>query len=183
MVSTSATLVKQTPIPETPRQAAEHYHELGFSPIPLRIRSKIPTVKWKGYEFNGPDFRKTRNIALLTGVDYNLAVLDFDDVPAFVRFLQANPDVLGKFPITCTGRGFHLLYKPTQVEPSRRFRGGDVLGEGKLVDAPPSIHHTGKGYALIRGSFDDIPEAIDSSDKCDRVSVYINRPIVTGIHF
>ena len=100
------------PRPETPYFAAQQFAQLGFSPFPVRHRSKVPAVKWKGYAYNPVDFtrkytrqskdpdtgksvtvRKTSldrevNIALRTGYEYELAVLDFDVPKNFINLVR-----------------------------------------------------------------------------------------------
>ena len=125
----------------TPRSAAEEFHQGGLSPVPLRPRSKVPAFRgWQSHRFDPLDFRQ-RNIGLRTGLQFNVCVLDFDFPTAFALAVHHNPDLIdGRYQIVQSSRGWHLYFKPRPIEPSRKLKGIDILGEGRMSVAPPSVH-------------------------------------------
>jgi hypothetical protein len=92
------------------------------------------------------------NIGLRTGQGSNLAVLDVDDVQAFLKMTEEH----GKLPTTLlarTGRvggGVHLYFEHREGVTNRKGslpKGVEVRGEGGYVLAPPSLHISGNRYA------------------------------------
>jgi hypothetical protein len=133
----------------------------GYGPVP--IRDKRPLVKWRDYHL----FRKVEeqdvrewwrehpdaSIALLTGWQYDLVVIDTDTAEAetwAAAFLPPTPRMV------VTRRGFHRYYRHPGLEV--RSRGHqlipgvivDVKGDRAQCTAPGSVHPSGHVYRATR---------------------------------
>ncbi len=126
------------------------YYDMGFAVIPAI--GKTPQVKWSRYNLKNrptkaqiidwwkknPDY----NIAIITGLISQVAVVDFDSIDAYKKFKD-------KLPTTWavrTSRGIHLYYKVSEKITSRKTDMFDLKAEGGIVIAPPSIHPSGVRY-------------------------------------
>ena len=97
------------------------------------------------------------NIAILTGKESNLVVVDIDAakggrIEDLYNFVPK--EILEKTLWIKTGGGFHLYFRfPPNVEvrnsAGRLGKNIDVRGNGGYVVAPPSMHISGKRYEFI----------------------------------
>ncbi len=139
------------------------YAARGFNVFPVTPRAKKPPMTEHGRTdaTTDPDLIVAwwkrwpdANIAVATGPESNLAVLDIDDVDA----LKALPDELPDTWIVVTPRGGHHWYRYPAFELrnsggvkgwlGRQYPGLDVRGMGGYVLAVPSVHPTGEAYAF-----------------------------------
>jgi hypothetical protein len=149
---------------------AMEYHDLGWSIIPVHLRTKIPRMQWAPYQtcqataeeirqwFGGPD---ENSIGIVTGRCSNLTVLDCDgdDALALVQRLG-----LPATPSVKTAHGWHFYFR--YKDGSRNFQkradlpGIDLRSEGGYVVAPPSIHESGHEYVWLdnQSDFAELPD-------------------------
>ena len=134
---------------------------LGLTPIPLKLCSKEPLVRWgKGWNPTASELwrwaaKPDINWGVRCGPE--LAVLDFDSLEAFRGFLEAHPEA-ASWPRVRTGRGFHLWVRPKRPVSTHRHDGLEVKGLGSYVVAPPSIHPDGTSYVFEVTLDDALPE-------------------------
>jgi hypothetical protein len=81
-------------------------------------------------------------------------VLDFDDQDGARRVLGMTPRELACHTlVSATARGHQVYARIAEGRArSRRADGCDVLGEGALVVAPPSVHPSGEEYVFLPGT-------------------------------
>lgn len=155
-------------------KAALAYAEMGFSPIPLKPRSKVPDLRrWQQYQNRLPteeelrgwfDAAGERNLAVVCGeVSGGLFVLDFDDPQAFTyTFGEAEELASETLLVRTGGGGYHVYLRAkggrTPKKTSLRRQAGkdrgphlpvDVQGEKSYVVAPPSVHASGESYGWV----------------------------------
>jgi hypothetical protein len=135
--------------------------ELGYGPVP--IHNKRPLVKWRDYHLlrkvGEAEVREwfttfpDASIALLTGWQYDLVVVD-TDTPEAEAWATA---VLPPTPrVVATRRGFHRYYRHPGLETRSRpfeFAPGvtvDIKGDRAQCTAPGSIHPSGHVYRATR---------------------------------
>jgi len=134
---------------------ARHWYTAGYTPLPLYYASKRPTIYWKAWSQQRPDWSEIvaafatplyRGMALLMGGDSGLTVLDFDSILAYVHW-KAITDI-ESFTVR-TGRGFHIYFHLDDPPlATLSMRGGEVKGSGYVV-APPSTHPSGREYEAV----------------------------------
>ncbi len=139
----------------TTAAAAVDYRERGWSPIPLKARSKQPKLPKEhpflsrpatGEEFARFDFR--HNVGIVTGKVSGIIVLDDDDGGETLRangwHVPATPTVRTKrghqYYFRCPEGGFPTCDLAEKVE---------VRGDGAYVVAPPSTHPSGDPYEWV----------------------------------
>jgi len=155
---------------------AEIYRAYGLSFIPLKPKSKRPSIAWKVYQEELPEpdrpliwfggKKKNRNIAIVTGaISGNLVVIDFDQKEKYEEFMNKLPInmkiTLENTWTVKTGKGYHIYLRIEGLSPEEfkeKFRtkpklieGVDIKAEGGYVVAPPSIHPNGSRYEFVRG--------------------------------
>lgn len=146
-----------------PYSAALEYHALGLSPIPLRPSSKRPSVSWAQYESSGVSYEQLKawesqgrwgGVALLTGRASRMVAFDCDSHELREKLKSLTPKTWAV--ATGSGRGFHDYARLAegQTVPTRHFETPwghmDILSQGSIVVAPPSIHPvTGRPYAFV----------------------------------
>lgn len=107
------------------------------------------------------------NIAIATGSDSNLLVLDIDPRNGGGESLTLNLEDLGKLPKTVAantgGDGRHIYFEWPEGSDIRTRHGNvlgsgiDVQADGAYIVAPPSLHISGRRYRFRKGrSFDDL---------------------------
>ena len=110
------------------------------------------------------------NIGLAPGRERDLLVLDIDPRHGGNKRLRRLKRQLGALPETVTaktgGGGLHLFFKHPSFKVRKDTagkllgRGIDVLCDGCIVVAPPSLHASGRRYVWVEGkSFQDIEPA------------------------
>ncbi len=164
-------------------QDARRYVEQGISVVPLQ--GKTPMVNWKQYQVERPSLeflhlwfesgiREYSGVGCICGeVSMGLWVLDFDGPNWEEAFELAKATILDragiKTRIVSTGSGRrHIWFRsPTKVASTKivcRLTDTplqiDVLGEGSMVVAPPSLHPNGNFYT---DNGEDIAE-VDNPD-------------------
>lgn len=186
------------PIGNQSLKAALKYTKLGFGVLPLSSPgldgqcscgepdcekpAKHPQkIQWRGM---GPANEATvmswwwdwpdANIAVRTGGDFGLLVLDVDPRNGGIASLQKLVETTGPLPDTLTsktgGDGLHYYFKypknlvgnPKNLGP--KYPGLDIKADGGYVVAPPSRHINGKSYQWIEGRAPGDIEVADVSD-------------------
>ena len=137
------------------QDAAVDYRDRGWSPIPIKLRSKAPKLP-KGHpflsrpasdqEFANFDFR--HNVGIATGKVSRLIVLDDDDNG---ETLKKNGWHVPATPTAKTQRGYqYYLRYPQEGFPTFDVAGKlEVRGDGSYVVAPPSTHPSGAVYEWV----------------------------------
>lgn len=134
------------------------YLELGWSMIPIRPRSKVPTGPWvSAQESRAPAaqvdawIEEEYNLAVVTGALSNLVVVDCDSEDGVVN---ANRLGMSVTPTASTGKGRHYFF----AHPGQAVRNAvrvvddvDVRGDGGYVLIDPSIHPSGAEYRWVEG--------------------------------
>jgi P4 family phage/plasmid primase-like protien len=103
----------------------------------------------------------TANIGIATGKGSGVIVLDLDPRNGGKETMAKCRKELGPLPLTAKvhtgGGGFHWLFKapakPIKSDTAGKNLGSglDVLAEGRIAIAPPSVHKTGKRYQPVKG--------------------------------
>ena len=139
---------------------AEQWTNNGIAVIPIAYRDKRPTLPaWREFQQRLPTLDELRqwfqsrltNMAIITGWR-GLVVLDFDQRPTYELWRDWSREAAPKarFSYTVeTSRGVHVYLFID--EPVQTTRAGtiDVKAAGGYVLAPPSIHPSGKPYAVL----------------------------------
>ena len=122
---------------------------LGLTPIPLKLCSKEPLVRWgKGWNPTASELwrwaaKPDINSSVRCGPE--LGGLDFDSEDAFETFLNSHPKA-AVWPRVKTRRGYHLWVKPKKPIRSQRVGDVDVKCLGTYVNALPSIQPSAFAY-------------------------------------
>jgi len=129
-------------------------------PDEKKRRAKHPCIKWKNYQRRRSSREQVeewfpsgveRNIVIATGESSGgLAVLDFDDEEFYKEYIEG---VEHKTWVAKTGSPGHrqvYIRSKKPVRNRRVFYNGklvlEVLAEGHVVVAPPSLHPSGRHY-------------------------------------
>jgi putative DNA primase/helicase len=110
------------------------------------------------------------NIGIATGSDAGIVVLDIDPRNKGNKSLKRLKKELGPLPDTVTamtgGGGRHLIFKhppfPVRKDTTGKVFGPgvDVLSDGSIMVAPPSLHASGTRYRWVKGkTFRDLEPA------------------------
>ena len=101
------------------------------------------------------------NIGIATGSEFGILVLDIDPRNGGTESLKRLKKELGPLPDTVTvitgGGGRHLVFQhppfPVRKDTSGKVFGPgiDVLSDGGIVIAPPSVHASGNRYRCVKG--------------------------------
>jgi len=153
-------------------KVAQHYYELGLTPIPCEPKSKKPACAWAQWEYRRPSweeleqvwreaincFGENLNIATILGEAHGLCAIDVDDPEAFriARIFNKFPDEDLETWITLSHRGGALIFRyPNGYDlPSKapnEFWGAELLGNKRILVLPPSIHPSGTPYRWAQG--------------------------------
>lgn len=167
---------KSSPMPQTGRiqKAVEHYHNAGFSCVPV-LPTKLPAVAWKELQFQQStdlSIYKTSGIAFATGFK-DLEVIDLDlkyDITGTLkqRFEEKiGKEVVDKLVIQSTKNGgYHYLYRCLRIE------GNLKLASRKATDSELSIYNaevaaenvkrskTGKGLRNFKSDGAALPKVL-----------------------
>lgn len=153
------------------------FHDMGIPVLPCYRESKAIL---KGY---GPSKDRTasreflytwikdknNNYALAAGHS-GLVVLDFDDYQVYQDWAAAVGKLADTFTVT-THRGYHVYYLSDDVR-SWRSAGVEVLGKGKAVIGPYSLHPSGELYLPVNP-----PEIRSITTVSDFPLLSTNRPV------
>jgi hypothetical protein len=169
------------------------YHALGWCPMPLKPRDKVPLASWKGFQrkrstleqcltWNGGD----SNVGIVTGDVSGIFVLDIDG-PQGAMTMGALEREHGDLPtsvIAKTGNGWHHYYRlpagyeirnlSGQAVDGTELPGIDVRGNGGYVVAPPSIHPSGKPYYWLNA-----PEEVAIAEAPAWLLKLVAQPVAT----
>lgn len=150
-------------------EAAIKYSNLGYSPIPImppkadmegKDENKKPPISWKPFQTRKPTEEEIRGwsqkypssrIALITGKNSNLTVLDCDTKEARERIEEFLPDSLIT-PIAKTPRGGeHLYFAYEETIPTKAgiLPGLDVRNNGGYIITSPSPGLNGTQYQWL----------------------------------
>lgn len=138
------------------RYWAEIYRNFGFNPLPSRSDAKRPFTRYAEYwdrAYPVEDFERfePENIQVMTGVHWNLVVLDVDG-PAAMQWLKSTRKALPPtWTVSNNENGFHLWYRlPTgwtdPLESCVIYQGEEKhcevarKADRALIVAPPSHH-------------------------------------------
>jgi hypothetical protein len=176
---------------------AIEYAELGFSVVPVRRKEKFPHVKWTDFQERRATEEELEawweqwpdaNVGFITGAISNVVVIDAD-TPERVKWLREN-FITSVFQ--ATGRdsgGLHGFYRPNG-QPVKTIAGAlpgiDIKGDGGFSVLAPSVHKTGRIYALeYTAGFDgwddlaDFPYNIFPNEKQTEIKPPVTREAVT----
>ena len=170
-----------THLTETPPllSAARQYTSRGWRVIPLAPRSKTPRRGSRGYLDGATDpetlegwweENEDLNVAIVTGPDSGLVVLDIDLRNGGDASLYDLENQHGQLPETVTaetsGGWHHYFAHPGGTLPANfgeNYPGLDLKANGGYVVAPPSIHPDGSEYRWKLGPWEtelaELPEA------------------------
>lgn len=124
---------------------------------------------------------KDANIAIRTGAESGLVVVDIDKKAGGLESYEAMKD---KFPATPTvrtgGGGLHLYYRHTGGEvknsASKIAPGIDIRGDNGYVVAPPSTHDNGNEYVwetlVSETPLADFPDILPKEQKFDAKGLF-----------
>ena len=152
----------------------------GWCILPVPHGGKFPTMPWKAFQEDLPTegqleqwFASDVGLCALCGsISDGLGVLDFDVREAYESWCDAFPVLSEELPTAKTGRGYHVFFRirpeepnPSVFVPSMAIQGpwfdgraGDLLGDGKLVVLPPTIHPSGTERTWVREPTAQLPE-------------------------
>jgi hypothetical protein len=146
------------------QDAAPAWAAAGIVPLPIEPNGKRPMVKHPG-TFGRPAALRIvpkfpdANLGFWCGSHNRLTVVDVDS--AADAELQQALATYGDSPIivqTASG-GRHAYYRHDgerrRIRPDKQ-RPVDILGEGGLAVAPPSVRPSGGKYAFLRGGLADL---------------------------
>lgn len=147
--------------------AIEYYKQQGFSPIPVKYRSKKLNLSKDEWDLSKTidekqikiwmDQGKYENIGLLVGPpSKNLTVIDIDKtryIPIDFITEQLNYDDRKIGYLVKTHRGFQLWFKnkPNMYDRNEKIPdyGIEFFSEKQMIVVPPSIHPDGTQYKFI----------------------------------
>ena len=168
-------------IPASPRDWVEFYKRRGYQPLPSESRmgeKKKPIIRFAEYweslvPDNIWDTHPSKNIQVMTGRHWGLAVLDLDGPEAIDEVAKNWLRLPRTWSVVSGGGGRHLWFTvPRDFPPKAKSvlwavwdktanegKGGwakhkavELLADRCLVIAPPSIHlKTGKTYQFEQG--------------------------------
>lgn len=157
-------------------EAATVYSKQGFSPVPIKPKSKKPSVKWKSYSFYNDgscsDFAPKNGVALRLGAKHGgLADLDLDTPEArrlACKFLPKTECQFGRD----SAPESHFIFRTNEPLKSLKYQaiidGNPVVllelrGEGLLTVFPPSVHPSGENVRFENGKA-GLPSAVELSN-------------------
>lgn len=152
-------------MPETLKEWALYYSDMGLAVFPLLPRDKRPATinGCKAATTNKQiisdwwDKHPDSNIGIATGnISGGLVVIDLDvdenkginGYEVLKEWQQENGELPESWQ-SITGRGgYHLFFRDSAVNHNRvgLYEGIDIRGEGGYIVAPPSIHPNGRRY-------------------------------------
>jgi hypothetical protein len=146
--------------------AARHYFELGWQPIPAPLGGKAPSGPWKHWQHNHQTpldiergFARPANVFLVTGAIGRLCVLDCDDEESLAFWRSELGTILDETSCVRTSQGWHFYFslEMGDIRPGVSHKEGDgtaghwdFRSEGGGVIAPPSVHESGREYTWSR---------------------------------
>lgn len=115
----------------------------GFSVIPLQGKKPHPQITtWQEWQRGQPSIEQivewfcagdVQAYGIITGeVSNGLIVIDFDKIRSYRKFRRDLPTIAQTYTVR-TRRGKHVYLRPYTTIKSRKFKGGDIQGEGHYV--------------------------------------------------
>ncbi len=171
-------------------EAAQAYHKLGFSLLPLH--GKRPAVKeWAQFQHTAADLPTIHtwhqaglllNLGIVCGaVSDNLVVLDLDGVAGYPAFAATFPHLAATYTVTTGGGiGKHIYWKVDQLPPAIKAMGTplgnlEICAEGRQVVALPSLHpKTGQPYTIYKAT--DILKVADLAEVVAWIESFKGKP-------
>lgn len=152
-------------------QWAWRYFHLGWQPLVLcdprhehappwhacQSPGKSPIGRWKELQSRKRDVIELRrellayphgNLGLVLGPVSGLAAVDVDS-PEGCEWLETALGEVPDAPRYSTGRGLRLLFRDSGARYQNPATGVEVLGEGRVAVAPPSVHESGYVYTWL----------------------------------
>jgi hypothetical protein len=146
----------------TLRAEAAKYLSLGWRLLP--VAGKVPLIDWTDapppdrLDRLWDDPRATGIAVVLGQPSGGLIARDFDDVHSYERWCDEESELAAELPTARTPRpGRHVFARSPGPCPTKRFRDGELRGDGGIVVLPPSVHPNGKRYAWMRDPWRRIP--------------------------
>jgi putative DNA primase/helicase len=156
---------RETPEPTlaTRVQQALELMRQGYNVIPTGA-DKLPLIKWTEGERNYQLERVTEaevrdwwsrwpraNIGIVTGAISGIFAIDADDSPAVAKLRELG---MPRTMVVRSRRGFHYYYKHPgfhvyNIRPFKDEFNIDVRGDGGIITAPGSVHHSGHIYVVV----------------------------------
>lgn len=138
------------------RAAAVRFHRSGLCPIPLKERSKEPSLRELAPYLKRPATKKELaswswpGVGVVTGPQSGILVLDVDgpEGEAELKKYGHPPTPMVRTP----SGGLHLYFKHPNIEARTGIRvapGLDIKAAGGYVAAPPSVGPSGRAYEWI----------------------------------
>jgi len=137
---------------------AKFYASKGFSVIPVKPRSKEPSIKWKQYQEALPSPQELdewfkgkaaedMGIALILGLS-NLLAIDIDKPELWPLFFNESPEELAERTwVSQPSKGYHVFFKYKGKTENIELKGVvELKAKGRYIVAPPSLHPSGVAY-------------------------------------
>lgn len=136
---------------------ALYWRSLGVSTIPVEPSGKRPATSWKRWQTEIPTvsqlaewFYDTKhNIAVITGGESGLVVLDFDTSATFAQWATGNRSVADRTRIESTPNGHHAYLFVVEPVQSQLVGEIEVKSGGQCCNVAPSVYE-GKEYRVIQ---------------------------------
>jgi hypothetical protein len=151
-------------VPVVPCYPGAKHFKKGFGPYLSHARSQLDLYSWLEEE--------DCNYALLTGHS-GLIVLDFDDTAIYTSWAASSGD-LGKTFTVSTSRGYHVYFFADDLR-SWKGDGLEVMGNGKAVIGPHSIHPSGAVYYPLNSP---VIKDINSPLDFPSLEYLVSRPVL-----
>jgi hypothetical protein len=138
------------------QQIIPSLRELGLNVIPLKPKSKTPSILWKQYQNEQylEEISDEYNIGIICGkTSKNLVVIDIDK-KKFEVIDKIFPNALQKTLVVETSKGYHIYIRVPNLPNTLRLDNDDfhidIQSQGTFVVGLNSIHpDTGKEYKKI----------------------------------
>jgi hypothetical protein len=156
------------------QRSAHFYRRRGYNPLPSSRVHRHPVIKYAPYWDHPVEptlidqwpIHRARNLQLMCGARWNLAVIDLDGhaaVTVWDQWCRTRP--VDRTWTVATASGRHLWFAvpagldrvPTGIiwDSGHRHQHIELLGDRHLVTAPPSLHHrTARPYRFTIGPRD-----------------------------
>jgi len=149
-----------------------------FNLIPIREKSKIPSMAWAEYKTKKYDGEiKSTNYAVICGEVSQCIVIDIDSPELTPEIFKGWEELKSKTLVVSTGSGgYHVYTKPKDGNyppkmPLTNSKGQhiDIQSTGSYVLGPGSIHPNGNPYEIISSTTEilemDIPNFLNHLKK------------------
>ena len=129
------------------------------------FQDRLPSDQELNDWFDGPE----QGIGIICGsVSGGLVVLDLESPELYERWRTfaltlLDADLLDSLPVVASGKGRHVYLRMAEPLGNRKLAMAERVvlaetrGQGGYIVAPPSLHPSGKHYALLSGDLSVIP--------------------------